>query len=118
LGGIWAATNEPGWGVSIAHQSTNNRVFVVIYAYTNAGSQQWLVLPESAWSGDNTTVSGRAYETRGSRGLAAFQSRDATATATAVGQVTLVFTTEATLDLILAIPGAPAVKKSLTRFVF
>jgi hypothetical protein len=113
--GLWMVPSEAGWGVSLTHQRGNNRLFAVVYSYDGVG-QQWLAVPEGTWSGDNTTFSGRAYVTRGPRGLAAFDSRDVVTSP--VGQLSLQFRSETSADLTLITPGSPVLTKQIVKLAF
>lgn len=114
--GVWISPAEPGWGLTIAHQASNNRAFIVLYIYNETGQQRWLTVPESSWDQDNTVLTGKAFETRGGTDLARFNPRDIVASA--AGQVTLVFRSERQLELVYAVPGRSTTTKTMTRFVF
>lgn len=114
--GLWGGPDEAGWGLSISHQRANNRIFAVIYAYSADGSQQWLAVPEGVWSGDNTVWSGRAYQTRGAKGLAQFRPADVLVTP--MGQATITFRSEHRAELTLAVAGSPAIVKPVERLSF
>ena len=59
----WAGGAENGWGMSIVQH--DGKLFVVIYAYDDAGLPTWYVLPAGTWNSDNTVFSGQLYFTHG-----------------------------------------------------
>lgn len=92
----WGGVAGTGWGVAIGHQDAT--LFVVWYTYDKHGDVTWLVMPGGSWT-SSSTYSGTLYATTGSPWIGA--TYDPThLTATAVGSLTLSFSTsgEATMD--------------------
>lgn len=58
----WAGPAENGWGMSILQH--DDKLFVVLYAYDDAGRPTWYVMPAGAWNADHNAYSGTLYSTR------------------------------------------------------
>jgi hypothetical protein len=59
---LWWRPAEAGWGVNIAHQG--NILFATWYTYDAAGKGMWLVMSNTARTGDNT-FAGKVYRATG-----------------------------------------------------
>jgi hypothetical protein len=103
---LWWNAGESGWGLSISQQYRT--LFAVWYSYGPGGQSTWYVLPGGSWiSGD--TYSGTLYRTAAAPGtIGAF---DASAVSrTAVGTLTLKFTTANTATMSYVVDGQSGTK--------
>jgi hypothetical protein len=103
---LWWNAGESGWGLSISQQFRT--LFAVWYAYGSNGQPTWYVLPGGSWlSGD--TYTGTLYRTAAAPGsLDAFNA--SSVTRTAVGTLTLKFTSANTASMTYSIEGSSGTK--------
>ena len=108
---MWWDPTQSGWGVSIVEH--RDQLFVMIYAYDDAGRPTWYVISNGSWAGNAFT--GQVYSPRG----APFYAYDTTRLVMGqpVGASTLTFAdaNHATLDY--TINGVHGTK-SITRYLF
>src|SRR6185436_2053837 len=57
----WSGIGENGWGLSIIEH--RDILFILVYAYDDAGRPTWYVISSGTWSGN--TYSGSIYSPRG-----------------------------------------------------
>jgi hypothetical protein len=110
---LWWNAGESGWGVSISQQYRT--LFAVWYSYASDGQPVWYVLPGGSWTSADT-YSGTLYRTSAAPG--AFSAFNAsTVGRTAVGSMTLRFTSPDSATMSYSIDGASGAK-SLSRQPF
>ena len=59
----WSGPGEDGWGMSIVQH--RDMLFSIIYAYDEAGSPAWFVMPSGAWNDAHTAFTGDVFIPRG-----------------------------------------------------
>lgn len=110
---LWWNAAESGWGLAISQQYRT--LFAVWYSYGPDGRATWYVLPGGSWiSGD--TYSGILYRTSAAPGPpSAFNA--ASVTRSAVGSMTLKFTSANTATMTYSVDGTSGMK-ALSRQPF
>lgn len=107
---LWFNPNESGWGINVIQQY--NTLFATLFVYGSDGSARWFVA--SDMSGGANSFSGTLYQTTGPAFSAPWTGG---ATPTAVGNITLNFTSWNTATLTYTVSGA-SVTKSVQRQTF
>ena len=107
----YSGPSENGWGLSIVEH--RDILFVVIYAYDDAGRPTWYVISNGTWNGN--TYTGAIHQPRGTPYYAYDTSR--LAMGAPVGSATITFHDADRAALDYSINGT-AGSKSITRFLF
>jgi hypothetical protein len=107
----WAGAAENGWGVSIIEH--RDVLFILIYAYDEAGRPTWYVISNGTWSGRAYT--GALYSPRGTPFYAYDASRWTPGPALGTAIFTFIDGDNATLDY--SISGVSG-RKSISRLAF
>ena len=114
---LWSSSSEPGWGININHQG--NLVFASLFTYDTDGTPMWLAMPggqaftDASTSATQPAFTGTLYRYTG----APFNGAWRAANATAVGTMTLRFSSTGAAQLQYSVNGVN-VTKAITRFVF
>lgn len=116
--GLWWAApagRESGWGINFTHQG--DIVFATLFTYDAQGKPMWLVMSNGAKQADGATFRGTLYRTRGP----AFDARPfvpiGAGNFTAVGTLSVRFTSAATATLEYSVDGT-TVRKLIQRQVY
>jgi V8-like Glu-specific endopeptidase len=105
---LWWNPAESGWGVSITQQFRT--LFAVWYAYDANGRATWYVLPGGRWSSSDT-YTGTLYRTQAAPGSFAAGAFDAASVArTAVGTMTLRFSSSSAATMSFSVDGVSGTK--------
>lgn len=109
---LWWNPSEPGWGLNVIHQ--NGIIFATLYVYDAAGTPHYYSASETRGTG--SSFSGPLFETRGTH-FAVTPYNVGAHSATAVGTLTLTFSTANSGTLTYNVGGS-SVSKTITRFAF
>ena len=109
----WYNAAENGWGLNLIQQYDN--IFGAMYVYGSDGTGRWFVAPNLVSSNGGTVFTSQLYSATGPFYGAAWNP--AAYNATAVGSMTITFTSLTTATLQYTANGTN-VSKSITRFTF
>ena len=105
----WGGVTENGWGVSIAHRAGSGQQFVTLYIYDALGEPTWVVMPGGAWRDNFTALRGQVYRPRGAP-LNNY-SPDSFDAGTPIGEVTLRFVSDASIEMTYLLDGISGIKQ-------
>jgi lysyl endopeptidase len=97
--GMWWNPAEPGWGVSIV-QDASNQVFATWFTYDKSGQPTWLSLPGGRWT-SVSSLEGTLYRTTGSSFASPYESARFSVQAAGTGRIEFDEGGKATLTLLV-----------------
>lgn len=112
---LWLNLEEAGWGLNVNHQG--NILFATLFTYDSTGQPLWLHMSEGVRQANGTTYSGSLYRTTGPAFNAVPFAPFGSANYTAVGTMSLNFTSATTATLTYSVNGA-VVTKSIQSYVY
>lgn len=113
---LWWNATEPGWGLAITHQS--GTMFLAWFVYDDSGRPTWYFASSCAVNATNNGCSGTLYRTAGPPGPSVASAfNPAQVTVSAVGTVSVSFTTYTTANLTYTVNGVQGFK-TISRRLF
>jgi hypothetical protein len=109
----WSGFDENGWGMSIVEH--RDILFIVLYAYDDAGRPTWYVVSNGTWNAAKTIYTGDIHSPSGTPYYSYDAARLAMGNPVGTAKLTFADRSHATFDY--TINGVSG-RKSITRFLF